>query len=96
MNLWQGMAPTGSLMHTWGLKSSRMVPHKSYSMRAQMAEKVNAGNDRKVSEHTVHHSLQCMGLRRYRLVRVPVLKLKQNLVLNIYSVLMDKVGGADD
>ncbi|KAK3518727.1 hypothetical protein QTP70_009665 [Hemibagrus guttatus] len=40
---------------------------------AHIAEKVNAGSDRKVSEYTVHRSLLRMGLRRRRQVRVPKL-----------------------
>lgn len=35
---------------------------------AQNAEKVNAGCNRRVSEHTVHHSLLHMGLQSCRLV----------------------------
>ncbi|ROJ44626.1 Zinc transporter ZIP11 [Anabarilius grahami] len=40
---------------------------------AQIAQEVNAGSDRKVSEYTVHHSLLCLGLHRCRPVRVPML-----------------------
>jgi len=40
---------------------------------AQIAQKVNAVSDRKVSEHTVHHSLLCMELHSLRPVRVPML-----------------------
>ncbi|KAF4088070.1 hypothetical protein AMELA_G00078690 [Ameiurus melas] len=40
---------------------------------AQIAEKVNAGCDRKVSERTVHRSLLRMGLRRRRSDKVPML-----------------------
>ena len=38
---------------------------------AQIAEEVNAGSDRKVSEYTVHRSLLHMGLHSRRPVRVP-------------------------
>ncbi|TMZ23716.1 hypothetical protein EMF65_34440 [Klebsiella pneumoniae] len=40
---------------------------------AQIAQEVNAGSDRKVSEYTVHHSLLHMGLHSCRPVRVPML-----------------------
>uniref|UniRef100_A0A8P4K6M0 Transposable element Tc1 transposase n=1 Tax=Dicentrarchus labrax TaxID=13489 RepID=A0A8P4K6M0_DICLA len=40
---------------------------------AQIAEKVNAGSDRKVSEHTVHRTLLRLGLRGRRPVTVPML-----------------------
>ncbi|ROL50500.1 hypothetical protein DPX16_2799 [Anabarilius grahami] len=40
---------------------------------AQIAQEVNAGSDRKVSEYTVHHSLLCMGLYSSRPIRVPML-----------------------
>jgi hypothetical protein len=33
---------------------------------AQIAEKLNVAHDRKVSDHTVHRSLRCMGLRSSR------------------------------
>ena len=39
----------------------------------QIAEEVNAGSDRKVSECTVHRSLLRIGLRSCRSVRVPML-----------------------
>ena len=40
---------------------------------AQIAQEVNAGSDRKVSEYTVHRSLLRMGLHSRRPVRVPML-----------------------
>ncbi|ROL41697.1 hypothetical protein DPX16_9288 [Anabarilius grahami] len=40
---------------------------------AQIAQEVNAGSDRKVSEYTVHHSLLRMELHNRRPVRVPML-----------------------
>jgi len=40
---------------------------------AQIAQEVNAGSDRKVSENTVHRSLLCIGLHSCRPVRVPTL-----------------------
>ena len=42
---------------------------------AQIAEEVNAGSDRKVSEYTAHHSLLRMELHSQRPVRVPMLTL---------------------
>lgn len=41
-----------------------MVESDRTATVAQIAEKVNAGSQRKVSEHTVHRSLLRMGLRR--------------------------------
>uniref|UniRef100_A0A8P4G4M8 Transposable element Tcb1 transposase n=1 Tax=Dicentrarchus labrax TaxID=13489 RepID=A0A8P4G4M8_DICLA len=52
---------------------ARVVQSNRRATVAQIAEKVNAGSDRKVSEHTVHRSLLRIGLRRYRPVRVPML-----------------------
>lgn len=49
------------------------VVQSSRATVAQIAEKVNAESERKVSEHTVHRSLLRMGLRRRRPVRVPTL-----------------------
>ncbi|ROL53281.1 hypothetical protein DPX16_20920 [Anabarilius grahami] len=40
---------------------------------AQIAQEVNAGSDRKVSEFTLHCSLFCMGLHSHRPGRVPML-----------------------
>ncbi|ROL51094.1 Transposable element Tc1 transposase [Anabarilius grahami] len=40
---------------------------------AQIAQEVNAGSDRKVSEYTVHRSLLRIGLHSHRPVRVPML-----------------------
>ena len=40
---------------------------------AQIAQEINAGSDRKVSENTVHRSLLRMGLHSCRPVRVPML-----------------------
>jgi len=42
-------------------------------MGGQVAQEVNAGSDRKVSEYTVHRSLLHMGLHSRRPVRVPML-----------------------
>ena len=57
---------------TWGEKAG---PHGLIRQAtvAQIAEKVNAGSDRKVSEHTVHHNLLHMGLCSHKPVRVPML-----------------------
>ena len=52
---------------------ARVVRSNRRATGAQTAEKVNAGSDRKVSEHTVHLSLLRMGLRSRRPVRVPML-----------------------
>lgn len=52
---------------------ARVVRSNRRATVAQIAEKVNAGSDRKVSEHTVHHSLLRMGLRSRRPVRVPMM-----------------------
>ena len=52
---------------------ARLVRSHRRATVAQIAEKVNAGYDRKVSEHTVHRSLLRMGLRSRRPVRVPML-----------------------
>ena len=45
---------------------ARVVRSNRRATVAQIAEKVNAGSDRKVSEHTVHRSLLRMGLRSRR------------------------------
>ena len=50
-----------------------MVRSNRRATVAQIAEEVNAGSDRKVSEYTVHHSLLCMGLHSCRPVRVSML-----------------------
>ncbi|KPP74310.1 hypothetical protein Z043_106538 [Scleropages formosus] len=49
------------------------VPSMQRATQAQIAENLNVGHDRKVSENTVHHSLLHMGLRSLRLVRAPML-----------------------
>ncbi|ROI37056.1 Protein phosphatase 1 regulatory subunit 12C [Anabarilius grahami] len=49
------------------VRSNRRAP------LAQIAQEVNAGSGRKVSEYTVHHSLLCMGLHSCRPVRVPMM-----------------------
>ncbi|KAE8297395.1 Transposable element Tcb1 transposase Transposable element Barney transposase [Larimichthys crocea] len=54
-------------------KLARVVQSNRQATVAQIAEKVNAGSDRKVSEHTVHRSLLRMGLRCHRPIRVPML-----------------------
>lgn len=43
---------------------ARVVKTHSKATVAQVAEKLNAGSDKKVSEYTVHRSLLRMGLRR--------------------------------
>ncbi|KAK3575380.1 hypothetical protein QTP86_025787, partial [Hemibagrus guttatus] len=57
------------------LPTSCHIPQMSYRRAtvAQIAEEVNAGSGRKVSEYTVHHSLLHMGLHSCRPVRVPML-----------------------
>ncbi|KAM9476718.1 uncharacterized protein Hap1MRO34_009737 isoform 1-T6 [Clarias gariepinus] len=45
---------------------ARLVRSHRRATVAQIAERVNAGFDRKVSEHTVHRSLLRMGLRNRR------------------------------
>lgn len=52
---------------------ARVVQSHRRATVAQITEKVNAGSDRKVSEHTVHRSLLRLGLRRCRPLRVPLL-----------------------
>ena len=52
---------------------ARVVRSNRRATVAQIAEKVNAGSDRKVSEHTVHRSLLRMGLRSRRPIRVHML-----------------------
>ncbi|KAK3563503.1 hypothetical protein QTP86_030370 [Hemibagrus guttatus] len=49
---------------------ARVIRSNRRATVAQIAEAVNAGSDRKVSEYTVHHSLLRMGRRP---VRVPIL-----------------------
>ncbi|KAI1887120.1 hypothetical protein AGOR_G00202860 [Albula goreensis] len=49
---------------------ARVVRSNRRATVAQIAKKVNAGSDRKVSEHTVHRSLLRMGLRSRRPVRL--------------------------
>lgn len=51
----------------------RVVQTHRMATVAQIAEQVNAGSDKKVSEHTVHRSLLRLGLRNRRLTRTPVL-----------------------
>ena len=52
---------------------ARVVRSNRRATGAENAEKVNAGSNRKVPEHTVHRSLLRMGLRSRRPVRVPML-----------------------
>ncbi|ROL41563.1 hypothetical protein DPX16_6961 [Anabarilius grahami] len=52
---------------------ARVVRSNRRTTVAQIAQEVNAGSDRKVSEYTVHHSLLRMGLHSRRPVRVPML-----------------------
>ena len=52
---------------------ARVVQLHRKATVAQIAEKLNAGCDRKVSEHTVHRSLLRMGLRSHRPVKEPLL-----------------------
>ncbi len=52
---------------------ARLVRSHRRTTVAQIAEKVNDGYDRKVSEHTAHRSLLHMGLYSRRLIRVPIL-----------------------
>ena len=72
-----GEPATGSDPRLIGARGERRLAHVFRSNRratvAQIAEKVNAGSIRKVSEHTVHRSLLRMGLRSRRPVRVPML-----------------------
>lgn len=56
------------------------VVQSSKATVAQIAEKVNAESNRKVSEHTVHRSLLRMGLHRRRPVRVPMLTHNQKIL----------------
>ncbi|KAK3522185.1 hypothetical protein QTP70_027006, partial [Hemibagrus guttatus] len=52
---------------------ARLVRSNRRATVAQIAEEVNAGSDRKVSEYTVYHSLLRMGPQSHRPVRVPML-----------------------
>ena len=52
---------------------ARVVRSNRRATVAQIAQEVNAGSDRKVSEYTVHHSLLRMELHSCRPVRVPML-----------------------
>ncbi|ROL54534.1 hypothetical protein DPX16_11709 [Anabarilius grahami] len=52
---------------------ARVVRSNRQATVAQIAQEVNAGSDRKVSEYTEHHSLLRMGLHSRRPVRVPML-----------------------
>ena len=52
---------------------ARVVRSNRRATVAQIAQEVNAGSDRKVSEYTVHHSFLHMGLHSCRPVRVPML-----------------------
>jgi len=45
---------------------ARVVRSNRRATVAQIAQEVNAGSDRKVSEYTVHHSLLHMGLHSCR------------------------------
>lgn len=55
------------------LTLARVVRCNSTATVAQIAEKVNAASERKVSEHTVHRSLLRMGMRRRTKVTLPTL-----------------------
>lgn len=44
---------------------TRVVRSYRRATAAQIAEKVHAGSDRKVSENTAHHSLLCTGLQSH-------------------------------
>lgn len=67
------MAPVSGFGYIWqqrgGQRLARVVWPSRRATVGQIAEKVNAGSDRKVSEHKVHR----MGLRSRRPVRVPTL-----------------------
>ena len=52
---------------------ARVVRSQPTATVAQIAEKVNAGSEKKVSEHTVHRSLLRMGLRRRAPLTPPTL-----------------------
>ncbi|ROK23398.1 hypothetical protein DPX16_16442, partial [Anabarilius grahami] len=52
---------------------ARVVRSNRRATVAQIAQEVNAGSDRKVSEYTVHRSLLRMGLHSHRPVTVPML-----------------------
>ncbi|KAK3535233.1 hypothetical protein QTP70_005025 [Hemibagrus guttatus] len=52
---------------------ARVIRSKGRATVAQIAEEVNAGSDRKVSEYTVHHSLLCMGPHSRRPVSEPMM-----------------------
>ncbi|ROL48604.1 hypothetical protein DPX16_12220 [Anabarilius grahami] len=52
---------------------ARVVRSNRRAAVAQIAQEVNAGSDRMVSEYTVHRSLLRMGLYSRRPVRVPLL-----------------------
>ncbi|KPP69749.1 hypothetical protein Z043_111475 [Scleropages formosus] len=54
-------------------KLTHLVRSHRRATIALIAENLNAGHDRKVSEHTLHHSLLHMGLCSRRPVRVPML-----------------------
>ncbi|ROL55574.1 Ras-specific guanine nucleotide-releasing factor RalGPS2 [Anabarilius grahami] len=60
-------------MHVASERLNRVVRSNRRTIVAQIAQEVNAGSDRKVSEYTVHHSLLRMGLHSRRPVRVPML-----------------------
>ena len=73
---WTGdrvMGGQGSLMHVGSEGWTVCVRSNRRATVAQIAQEVNAGSDRKVSEYTVHHSLLRMGLHSRRPVRVPML-----------------------
>lgn len=50
---------------------ARLVQSNRRATVAQIAQEVNAGSDRKVSEHTVHRSLLRLGLRSRRGAKSP-------------------------
>jgi len=64
------MGDQGSLMH---VGSEGCPVWSDPTTVAQIAQEVNAGSDRNVSEYTVHRSLLRMGLHSRRPVRVPML-----------------------
>lgn len=57
----------------WGRRLIHIVQSIGRATEAQIAEKVNAGSDRKLSEHTMYNSLLYMGVHSLRPLRVPML-----------------------
>ena len=68
-----GEPTTGSWLASLMHEDSEGWPVWSNPTEEQIAEEVNAGSDRKVSEYTVHRSLLLMGVHSHRQVRVPML-----------------------